>query len=150
MVSGSSSCMEKWWGGGQTEGHITLLSNAVCGSRLHNILLCFLPGFGTLWLIITAMWWPWTGRHHTLEVCTCPPSTSLSMRYPHMQWLWSWYTFQYLCAFVMLPQSVHPDVYIKPVFSFWQTEVWQPVSGSIRRWGAQGADGYALDHRFND
>lgn len=63
----------KGCGGGQTEGCFTK-----CWS---HIVLCFIPECGTLWRIITATWWPWTGRRRTLAACTCPSSTSPNTRY---------------------------------------------------------------------
>lgn len=60
-------------GGGQTEG-------CIIKYRSH-IVFCFAPECGTLWQIITATWWPWTGRRRTLAACTCPSSTSPNTRY---------------------------------------------------------------------
>lgn len=49
------------------------------------------------------------------------------------------------------PQSAKLPVHsLIQLLSFWRAEVGQPVSGSVGRRGAEGADGHALDHRFNN
>lgn len=55
-------------GGDQTDERIIKF-------RSHTV-HCSVPGYGTLWRIITATWWPWTGRRRTPAACTCPSSTS--------------------------------------------------------------------------